>query len=101
MFLVRAFIKNNTIELRNKLEKIGYKNHGKSSNYGNLNCLYCACGSYFECNQLPARGTVVIDCGYNQDLFLAIAALNNETDKYQWFWSTGWHRISGEPLPDK
>ncbi len=32
-----------------------------------------------------------IDCGTNEELFLALAALNNETDKNQWFvcYSTG------------
>lgn len=26
-----------------------------------------------------------IDCGTNEELFLAIAALRDDTDKYQWF----------------
>ena len=26
-----------------------------------------------------------IDCGTNEELFLALAALRNDTDKYQWF----------------
>ena len=32
-----------------------------------------------------------IDCGTNEDLFFAIAALRDDTDKYQWFvdYSTG------------
>ncbi len=32
---------------------------------------------------LKKRGSV--DCGTNEDLFLAIAALRDDTDKYQWF----------------
>lgn len=27
----------------------------------------------------------LIDCGTNEELFLAIAALRDDTDKYQWF----------------
>ncbi|WP_368117779.1 hypothetical protein [Bacteroides sp. 2201st1_D9_2201SCRN_220225] len=27
----------------------------------------------------------LIDCGMNEELFLAIAALRDDTDKYQWF----------------
>lgn len=42
-----------------------------------------------------------IDCGENIDLFLAIAALRDDTDKYQWFFSTGWTDFEGNPLPDK
>lgn len=42
-----------------------------------------------------------IDCGENEELFLAIAALRNDTDRYQWFFSTGWTTYNGEPLPDK
>lgn len=42
-----------------------------------------------------------IDCGTNEELFYAIAALNDETDKHQWFFSTGWSDFDGKPLPDK
>ena len=34
-------------------------------------------------------------------LFFAIAALSDDTDKYQWFYSTGWTDFEGKPLPDK
>jgi hypothetical protein len=34
-------------------------------------------------------------------LFFAIAALSDTTDKYQWFYSTGWTDFEGNPLPDK
>jgi hypothetical protein len=44
----------------------------------------------------------LIDCGDNEQLFLSIAALNNNTDKYQWFWSTGWTMgPENIPIPDK
>ena len=42
-----------------------------------------------------------IDCGENIDLFLAIAALRDDTDKYQWFTDGKITEMSTEHLPSK
>jgi hypothetical protein len=92
MLIQRCFIRKNTKELREKLEKLGYKlNHGK------------AWGKYLICFRTEDTDEDVfvgspewdlenmpkfenaINCGTNEDLFLAIAALQNDTDSYQWF----------------
>lgn len=98
-FTTQCFIRKNTETLRKKLEELGYLND--SSEWTN-NC------SIIWAYQYPMKGfdTPVyviadsfdvpfdkhsalcgkfIDCGTNEELFLAIAALRDDTDKYQWF----------------
>lgn len=82
-----CFIRKNTEELRSQLIKLGYYYGGKSSSHGNDDCLYSSkdVGRFFECSQKPARYDIIIDCGDNEELFLALAALRDDTNDYQWF----------------
>lgn len=98
-FTTPCFIRNNTEALRKKLEELGYFNG--SPEWTN-NC------SIIWAYQYPMKGFDTpnyviadsfdipfdkhsalcgkfIDCGFNEELFLAIAALRDDTDKYQWF----------------
>lgn len=98
-FTTPCFIRNNTEALRKKLEELGYFND--SPEWTN-NC------SIIWAYQYPMKGfdTPVyviadsfdipfdkhsalcgkfVDCGTNEELFLAISALRDDTDKYQWF----------------
>lgn len=98
-FTTQCFIRKNTEALRKKLEELGYFND--SPEWTN-NC------SIIWAYQYPMKGfdTPVyviadsfdvpfdkhsalcgkfIDCGTNEELFLAIAALRDDTDKNQWF----------------
>ena len=103
MFTNSCFINKNTPELREKLNNIGYRWGGEERTWGEKEILYCAgmAGRYFECVHKPSRYETLIDCENNEELFLAISALNNKTDKYQWFYSTGWTDFYGNHLPDK
>lgn len=93
MFIQPCFIRKNTKELRDKLKDLGYE--------------YCP--QYdTSCDSLHTRGSNIlhgrpyfvdehytdldsnnsfdgIDCEENDDLFLAIAALRDDTDKNQYF----------------
>ena len=98
-FTTPCFIRKNTETLRKKLEELGYLN---DSPEWTVDC------SIIWAYQYPMKGfdTPVyviadsfdipfdkhsalcgkfIDCGTNEELFLAIAALRDDTDKYQWF----------------
>ena len=95
-FTTPCFIRKNTQELRRGLEELGYS-HGKPKYYADDDNKYdfimCHNGKFFLLSQknhvirnghpLKKRGSV--DCGTNEELFLAIAALRDDTDKYQWF----------------
>jgi hypothetical protein len=92
MFIQSCFVRKNTKELREKIKNLGYKlNHGK------------AWGKYLACFRTPDTNEDVfvaspnwdlenmpnfknaIDCGTNEELFLAIAALCDDSDYMQWF----------------
>ena len=101
-FTTPCFIRKNTPELRKKLEELGYEilNSGNTTldahnydgngshksieegraiitSYGNLY------GVIYDIDTVTKKGR--IDCGTNELLFLAIAALRDDTGKNQWF----------------
>lgn len=94
-FQTPAFIRKNTPELRKKLEKLGY-NHPTDVIEDER---FCIATSPVNCNyHIIIKGAFDatnpyrtwncagrIDCGTNEELFLAIAALRDDTDKLQWF----------------
>ena len=92
MFTQRCFIRKNTKELVEKLKELGY-NPGFSArnNYGNSlqTCCHKLYGSVhgyedmIDNNSDDPDGS--INCGTNEELFLAIAALRNDSDRFQWF----------------
>lgn len=98
-FTTPCFIRKNTPELRRELEELGYS---KDYPEWTVDC------SIIWAYQYPIKGFDTpnyviadsfdipfdkhsalcgkfIDCGTNEELFLAIAALRDDTDKYQWF----------------
>jgi len=84
MFKHSAFVRKNTPELREKLEKLGIKviHEDEAPNViivRNGEALY---GNFSQKAKRP-RG--VFDCGENEDLFLAIAAIREDNDFMQWF----------------
>lgn len=101
-FTTPCFIRKNTETLRKKLEELGYEilNSGNTTldahnydgkgshksieegkaiitSYGNLY------GVIYNVDTVTKKGR--IDCGTNEELFLAIAALRDDTDKNQRF----------------
>ena len=89
MITTAAFIRRNTPELRKKLEELGYN---CSSLRRDRSCLCTA--AYLNVyhsihpewlDNEDIRKTNDIDCGTNEELFLAIAALRDDTDDSQWF----------------
>lgn len=84
-FTTSCFIRKNTEELRKKLEDIGYKN-ACSSNHHDIIYTDAEHGVYFTTFASNITDDEVsYDCKYNRTLFLAIAALRDDTDKFQWF----------------
>lgn len=85
MFTNSCFIKKDTQNLRDKLKEIGIIPHPcivhKSIPYLFVN------RGFYSRNEIGYQEEVerAIDCGTNEELFLAIAALRADTDKNQWF----------------
>lgn len=84
MFTTHCFIRKNTPELRNKLQDMGYRQNIYDKNeypwlVVNHN-MFISVSKGFE--RLPEFN---IDCGENEDLFLALAALRDDSNYMQWF----------------
>ena len=84
-FTTPCFILKNTLQLRAKLEGLGYRIGNKY--YIDNNFLATDNNEMFGIEEpyLPEECNGYIHCGTNEKLFLAIAALRDDTDKYQWF----------------
>jgi hypothetical protein len=87
MFTQCYFIRKNSPELKKKLEEFGYIHKGYDKISNKYKSLYTNYNSYFELSvdNKPSRYENIIDCGINEELFLALAALRDDTDKNQWF----------------
>ena len=108
MFTQKCFIRKNTPELVKKLEELGYKALFSARNgYGKY--LYAFNGTIVggEYNAYDERSGF-IDCKESEELFIAIAALRDDTDKNQWFihddsdWNSDpsifWHKCESESI---
>lgn len=94
LYIHSAFIRKNTPELRKKLQALGYTPIGSVFEDEQLGLATTINGKYVTITRRLLDSTDPritwncvgrIDCGTNEDLFLAIVALRNDTDKYQWF----------------
>lgn len=85
-FTTPCFIRKNTEELRKKLEEIGYAAKFSTKDH---DVIYAEAtsGVYFTMfsSNISQLMNFAYDCGENEALFLAIAALRDDTDKNQWF----------------
>lgn len=97
MFTQPAFIRKNTPELRKKLENLGYKcskivfehpylciatvTNNECSTYTTITHEMLDTKDPYSTWNCAGR----IDCKTNEELFLAIAALRDDSDKYQYF----------------
>lgn len=94
-----CFIRNNTPELRKKLEELGYEPCHQMTIYPNVYKNIAACnffGSRYygvSDDETTRTGDItdaiknrgMIDCGINEDLFFALAALRDDSDINQYF----------------
>lgn len=103
MFTQSCFIRKNTPRLRKKLEELGYTNGAWESphfEYPYLKCfpnrkfgLFKGDGFYMTEDDYRLDDKVwtynppkeYIDCETNEELFLALAALRDDSDYMQWF----------------
>ena len=87
-FTTSCFIRKSPYKLMNRLNELGYRLFGCELNEDL--CIftepeYRLYSVEFFSNIPHPDETDSIDCGTNEDLFLALAALRDDTDKYQWF----------------
>lgn len=85
-FIQPCFIRKNIPELRKRLEELGYKystpNGIKSNNIVvSLGCVF----DIYPIDTIKRGFNNCIDCGTNEELFLALAASRDDFDENQWF----------------
>ena len=87
MFTQKCFIRKNTSSLFKRLEQIGGRS-GVAFQHEKYNTLSVS-PDFFRCVRDDSTELLIndgyIDCGTNEELFLAIAALRDDADKNQWF----------------
>lgn len=87
-FTTQCFIRKNTANIRNRLKELGYYCNPYLG-WNNLFTCVFGVNSVYSLDDYDTNGLKeiddIIDCGTNEELFLAIAALRDDTDKYQWF----------------
>lgn len=86
IFTQPCFIRKNTPELIKKLEELGYKYSTvggiKSNNIVvSRDCIF----DIYPIDTIKRGFNNCIDCGENEELFLALAALRDDSDYMQWF----------------
>jgi len=84
-FTTPCFVLKNTLQLRKKLEELGYR-IGNEYRIDN-NFLATDNNEMFGIEEpyLPEECNGYIHCGFNEELFLAIASLRDDTDDNQLF----------------
>ena len=106
MFKHKCFIRKNNDFLRETLKKLGYAEFSPSDNnvliatFDGHDINYFTTISEENINNL---GKMFIDCGKSETLFLAIAAITDEHDKFQFFttltdrywYNLGWYSPKG------
>ena len=105
-FIKPCFIRKNTPELRKKLDELGYGANTYECFWDDENrYIITTVGSngfafYTLCikNCCILENKEYIDCGDNEELFLAIAALRDDKPDYQWFL---WEHNDGEYHPEE
>lgn len=87
-FTTPCFIRKNTAELRKKLEELGYSDETIRGKKHEGTCLSLFRDGYWnhgDADMVVTDGSYGIDCGTNEDLFLALCALNDENGYMQWY----------------
>ena len=86
MFTTPCFIRKCTPELKSKLEDIGYHRRPIKEKYDKHKFLLVYRDGCYNSSTGNETGTEnYIDCGENEELFLAIAALRDDSNEHQWF----------------
>lgn len=85
-FIRSCYIRKNTPELRSKLASLGLMLQNKKIKYEEFPALMVMNGIIYPAYLIkPSRFYNVTDCGTNEEAFIAIASIRDDTDKNQWF----------------
>lgn len=110
-FIQPCFIRKNTPELRKKLEELGYEPCYQMTINPDLYKNIAACNFFgavyygeidtYDGMEDDIKNRRIIDCGDNEELFIALAALRDDTAKNQWFVVDNLWTKCYDDVPDK
>nr|UWG87932.1 MAG: hypothetical protein [Bacteriophage sp.] len=86
-FTTPCFIRKNNSEFRNKLKELGY-HCNPYLGWNNLYTSIFGVRSVYSMSDdinVSSKKIDIIDCGTNEEFFISIASLRDDTDKFQWF----------------
>ena len=87
-FTTQCFIHKNTANIRNRLKELGYYCNPYLGWHNLFTCVF-GINSVYSLDDYDTNGLKeidgLIDCGTNEELFLAIAALRDDSNYMQWF----------------
>ena len=87
-FTTPCFIRKNTDNIRNRLKELGYYCNPYLGWHNLFTCVF-GVNSVYSLDDDDINGLKeiygLIDCGTNEELFLAIAALRDDSNYMQWF----------------
>ena len=84
MFTQACLIRDYNKDLIYKIENIGYRNYGNPFQFTDYSILYTTIDGYYVPYKVQVDSSW-IDCGTNEELFFAVAALRDDSDRLQWF----------------
>ena len=84
MFTQPCLIRDYNNDLISKIENIGYRNYGNPFQFTDYSILYTTIDGYYVPYKVQVDSSW-IDCGTNEELFFAVAALRDDSDRLQWF----------------
>lgn len=85
-FTTPCFIRKNTPELRKKLAVLGYKYGYRADFRHDIIYVDAERNEFFPTfSSNITDDEIAIDCGANEELFIFLAALRDDTDNNQWF----------------
>ena len=85
MFTQQCLIHKNTKEIINFLNEIGYTLYEDSDNFSKNVACSCKFNTYFTFDDDEYVFPNTIDCKKNKELFFAVVALRDDSDKFQYF----------------
>lgn len=101
-FTTPCFIRKNTPELRKKLAVLGYKYGYRADFRHDIIYVYAERNEFFPTfSSNITDDEIAIDCGTNEELFIFLAALRDDTDNNQLFtngkgyWGIYWDSHDG------
>lgn len=89
-FTTMCFLRKNSLDVKQRLTELGYVPFTPHNIHNDILVAEAKAGEFWDIEDdmyedINADGSFGIDCDTNEDLFIALAALREDSDIHQWF----------------